>query len=158
MGINENIKLFSWILEMAELLKKLRNFKFKKLIPNLIFLLFVVSGCSYQVIQVIQVYLKFETKVGLSYHYKSEITIPIISLCYGAKDLLKNRSVTSIEKVPPDQIYNQTKNFGDVIIKMTYRVNSTLVSIYNFSEYEINTLTGRRNKTIYDIGLKKNNY
>lgn len=140
---------------MAELLMKLRSLKCKELIIRLIFFLFVISGCLYQIIQVIEVYLKFETKVDVSYHYKSEFAVPIMSFCWKAKYVLKNRSIKSIEEMSFEQIYNQTKNSGDVIIRMEYRVKDAWVGIYNFSKYEINTLTGRRNKTKYDIGLEK---
>ena len=141
---------------MAEFLIKLRNFKCKISIPYLIFLLFVISGCSYHIIQLMQLYLKFETKVGVSYHYKNEFAVPIISLCWEAKYLLKNYSeTTSTEGMSLDHIYNKTKDFGDVIINMGYDFKNAWVNIYNFSEYEINTLTGKRNKAKYYVKFKK---
>ena len=62
------------------------NGNFKKLIPELsikylIFIILIIIGCSYQVIKVTQVFLKFETKVDVKYEQNNEIVIPMVSFC-----------------------------------------------------------------------------
>ena len=141
---------------MAQFITKLKSLKSKISIPSLIFLIFIIVGCLYQVIQVTEVYFRFETKVDLTYYDTNQFTVPIVSFCRDANKSFKNTSIKSTKGMSTDQIINKTYNFGDFIINMYYIVeNGVLVYIKNFSSFEMNSLTGKRNKTKYDIQFEK---
>lgn len=61
---------------MAKFLTKLIKLTLKISLKYLIFI-FILIGCSYQVIQVIKVYLEFETKVDVSFDSKNQNVILI---------------------------------------------------------------------------------
>ena len=140
---------------MGQLIDGLRTLISKISITYLIFILFTLIGCLYQVTQVIKVYLKFETKVDVSFYYTSEYAVPVISLCNSADALKKNISL-KIDQMSPDQIYNNTYDFGDVILEMRYSVqNGGFVIIQNVSSFREDIFNGRRNKTKHDIQFEK---
>ena len=56
---------------MNKLLTILRKFNSKISWGYLLFILFIIIGYSYHVIQVIQVYLQFETKIHVKYNDNS---------------------------------------------------------------------------------------
>ena len=71
--------------------------KLAKLLPKisykyLFFILIVSFGCLYHVIQVTLVYLKFETKIDVSFDLESPPVIPMISFCKDTIFLFKNLS------------------------------------------------------------------
>ena len=108
------------------------------LIPNLsykylLFILIVFAGCLYQMIQVIQVYLKFETKIDLSYDQKSEIVIPMISSCKPTKFMFRNSS-KNINGLTPAQVYNMTFDFNEIFIQIDFMdSNSTYHRMINLT-------------------------
>ena len=92
---------------MAKLNANLRKFIPKLSIKYLIFIIFIMIGCSYQIIKVTQVFLKFETKVDVSYDQNNENVIPMVSFCKPTKFMLRN-SESQIKQLSPAQLYNQT--------------------------------------------------
>ena len=121
---------------MIQLIIGLRALISKISITYLIFILFTLIGCLYQVTQVIKVNLKFETKVDVSFYYTSEYAVPVISFCNSADALRKNIS-SKTDGMSPEQIYNNTYDFGDVILEVRYFVkNGGFVVIQNFSSFQ----------------------
>lgn len=56
----------------------------------------------------------------------------------------------------PDQIYNNTYDFGHIIFAMSYSVeNNRYVDIENFSSFQMDIFNGRRNKTKDNIQFEK---
>ena len=90
----------------------------------LLFLLFVIIGCSYQVIQIIDVYLQFETKIDVKYHDDvNEIAIPKLSLCKDTRLLMRNFSSTDYENIvglSAAQLYDMTFSFKEIIMDFIY--------------------------------------
>ena len=66
-----------------------------------------------------KIFLEFETKVDIKYDTKSQIVIPMVSLCKQTKNSFRNSS-QQINGLSPAQIYNQTFNFNDIFIKLKY--------------------------------------
>ena len=62
----------------------------------LLFILVIIIGYSYQVIQIIQIYLQFETKIDVKHDDQNEIAIPMLSLC---------KDITRIEIRHQDILY-----------------------------------------------------
>ena len=77
---------------MAEILTKLKIFKSKLSIKYLLFIILIIIGCSYQLIQVSQVYFKFETKVDVKYEQTNQVAIPMVSFCEEIGVMLRNSS------------------------------------------------------------------
>ena len=73
------------------------NVNLRKLLPKLsikylIFIIFIIIGCSFQIIQLTQVFLKFETKVQLKYEQNNEIVISMVSFCKPTELMFRNSS------------------------------------------------------------------
>ena len=73
------------------------NVNLRKLLPKLsikflLFIIFIIIGCSYQIIQLTQVFLKFETKVDLKYEQNNEVVIPMVSFCKPIEFMFRNSS------------------------------------------------------------------
>ena len=119
------------------------NVNLRKLIPNLpikylIFIIIITVGCSYQIIQVTQVFLKFETKIDISYDGNNEIIIPMVSFCKPTLHMLRNSS-QRIEGLSPAQFYNETFNFSEIFIYMWFIIpNGKSHHISNFTNEEQN--------------------
>ena len=151
--VNDNIKV-SWTsncsiirskifgIKMAELLTKLKKLKPKISWKYLLFILFIIIGCSYQVIHVSKMYFEFETIVDVKYE-KSEIVIPMISICEETIYLFRNSSeFKSIEGMSPAQVYNQTFNFNEMFIEIRFYSNDEKVEklVTNFTDEDQNEI------------------
>ena len=63
---------------------------------NLIKISFIVLcliGCLYHIIQITDVYLKFQTKIDVSLDSNSQIVVPLVSFCKD-KHYLRNAKIT----------------------------------------------------------------
>ena len=107
--------------KMNKLLIILRKLKPETSWKYLLFILFIIIGCSYQVIQVTKVYFEFETTVDVSFNPRSEIAIPIVSFCkYTVKSFINDSSFVRLMSLPAKQIYNETFGFGHVFLQITF--------------------------------------
>ena len=110
-----------------------------KLIPKisikyLLFIIFIIIGCLYQIIQVTQLFLKFETKIEVKYGQNNEIIIPMVSFCKSTKILFRNSS-QKIIGLSPAQIYNQTFDFNELFIELEYvSSEGSFHKIHNFKD------------------------
>ena len=105
----------------------------------LLFILIILIGCSYQVIQVIQVYLQFETKIDVKYDYQSEIAIPMVSLCKPTTSSMRNSSIRNENQIfglSPAQIYNMTFSFKEIVIHLGYQHETSNPSVEEFKDEE----------------------
>ena len=126
MKVNFRIKMFKFITILRNLIPKL-SYKY------LLFITIVIAGCSYQVIQVIQVFLKFETKIDVSYDQSNEIAIPMVSFCRRTDNMFRNSS-QQIKGLSPAQLYNHTLKFGEVFFSMKFIISNDKYKEINFVE------------------------
>ena len=124
----------------------------KKLIPKLsikylIFIIIIIIGCSYQISQLTQVFLKFETKVDVKNNQNNEIVIPMVSFCKPTKYLLRNSS-QQINGLTPAQLYNQTFSFTEVFIHIEFILSNDKYEIINFIDEEQNNNKINYEKTV----------
>ena len=63
----------------------MEKFDPKSLIKYLMFIIIITIGCSYQIIQVTQIYFKFETKVDVKYEQNNGIVVLMVSICEETK-------------------------------------------------------------------------
>ena len=63
----------------------MEKFDSKSLIKYLMFIIIITIGCSYQIIQVTQIYFKFETKVDVKYEQNNGIVVLMVSICEETK-------------------------------------------------------------------------
>ena len=119
---------------------ELKIFKFKLSIKYLLFIILVIIGCFYQIIEVSQVYFKFETKVDVKYEQNNEIAIPMVSFCKPTSIMFRNSS-QQINGLSPAQVYNMTFGFADVFIRIDFiRSNGKFSRIVKFkNEDQINS-------------------
>ena len=161
---------------MAEFFKKLKKLKWKLSWKYLLFILFIIIGCSYQVIQIVKVYLEFETKIDVKYDDQSEIAIlPKLSLCKETTFLMRNYSLRDYKKIlglSPAQLYNMTFSFKEIVIGFIsppakqfedeeHRIKaiihyektiSLLRTCYHFKYPNENRITGK-NTLVYNLNL-----
>ena len=110
-----------------------------KLIPKisikyLLFIILIIIGCSYQIIQVTQLFLKFETKIEVKYEQNDEIIIPMVSFCKPTRFSFRNSS-QKIIGLSPAQIYNQTFDFNELFIELEYiSSEGSFHKIHNFED------------------------
>ena len=69
----------------------------RKLLPKLsikylLFIILIIIGCSYQIIQLAQVFWGFETKIEVKYNQNNEIAIPMVSFCKPTQIMFRNSS------------------------------------------------------------------
>ena len=124
----------------------------KKLIPKLsikylMFIVIIIIGCSYQINQLTQVFLEFETKVDVKYDQNNEIVIPMVSFCKPTEFMFRNSSQNNLSKgLSPAQLYDQTFSFAEVFIVIEFTLlNDKYVEIVNFTDKEQNN-----NKIYYE--------
>ena len=99
---------------------KLFNFiKSKLSLKYLLFILFVLFGCLYQVVQITEVFLKFETKIDVSFEMKDQIDLKV-RICKPTNGLFKNSKIKSAEGMSPANIYNSTFDFDQIFIHVGY--------------------------------------
>ena len=103
-------------MEMQEILTKLKH---KLSIKFLLFIIIIIIGCSYQIIQLVQVYFEFETKINVKYNENNEIVIPMVSFCQKTDFMFRNSS-QHINEMSPAQVYNQTLSFNEVFIEIEF--------------------------------------
>ena len=70
-------------------------------------------GCLYQAIQVSLVYFKFEAKVDVLIDPETPPVIPMVSICKGTINSLRNSS-DKIQDLSAAQIYNKTFSFDHI--------------------------------------------
>ena len=76
---------------------KLLNFRKSKLsLKYLLFVLFVIFGCFYQIIQITEVFLKFDNKIDVSFETKDEIDLKI-RIFKPTNELFRNSSIKSAQ-------------------------------------------------------------
>lgn len=86
----------------------------------LLFLVFCLIGCLYQVYQVTDVYLAYRTKVDVSFESKSQFKVPLTTFCKTRFALMRNESlrnpllIKSFDSSTPASIDNQTFGIEDV--------------------------------------------
>ena len=86
----------------------------------LLFLVFCLIGCLYQVYQVTDVYLAYRTKVDVSFESKSQFKVPLTTFCKPRFALMRNELlrnpllVKSFDSSTPASIDNQTFRIEDV--------------------------------------------
>ena len=140
----------SFRIEMFKFITILRNVIPKLSYKYLLFITIVIACCSYQVIQVIQVFLKFETKIDVSYDQSNEIAIPMVSFCRRTDNMFRNSS-QQIKGLSPAQLYNHTFKFGEVLFSMKFIIsNDNYEEINNFNEENQNINEIYYEKTISD--------
>lgn len=114
---------------------KLFNFrKFKLSFKYLLFILFVFFGCLYQIIQITEVFLKFDTKIDVSFETKDQIDLKV-RICKHTNALFRNSSIKSAEGMSPAQIYNNTFGFDQILINVGYLSpdhNYILIKLINY--------------------------
>ena len=146
--------------KMERFMTKLRKFKQKISIKYLIFIFLISIGCFYQVVQVTLVFLEFETKIDVSID-KTEIEIPMISFCSSASKVFRDGKKQTFG-LTPAQVYNQTLNFGEIVIYMDYYLmddengyfNTHFHAIWNFTKHEEDVQSQKFNSTV-DIQIEK---
>ena len=105
----------------------------------LLFILFIVIGYSYQVVQVIQVYLQFETKIDVKFNDENEISVPMLSLCKPTSRLMRNYSLINFKRffgLSPAKIYNMTFSFKEIVIDLAYSDGRSISSVKEFKDEE----------------------
>ena len=118
---------------------------FKKLLPKLsikylLFLILIIIGCSYQIIQLTQVFWEFETKIEVKYNQNNEIAIPMVSFCKPTEFMFKNSSKNNSSKgLSPAQLYNQTFSFAEVFIGIQFKDSNNKIGVINFTEEQNNS-------------------
>ena len=131
------------------------NADFEKLIPKLsikylMFIVIIIIGCSYQITQLTQVFLKFETKVDMKYEQNNEIIIPMVSFCKPTKYMFRNSS-QQINGLTPAQVYNHTFSFAEVFIGIKFVPSNNKEKTVNFTDKEENNSEIYYEKTISDF-------
>lgn len=135
---------------MFKFIRILRNLIPKLSYKYLLFIIIVVAGCSYQVVQVIQVFMKFETKIDVSYDQNNEISIPMVSFCKSTEKMFGNSS-QEIKGLSPAQLYNHTYKFNEVFIGTKFITsNGKYDEITSFNEENQNIGKIYYEKTISD--------
>ena len=135
------------IIEMAKFIAIIRKLIPKLSYKYLLFILFVFVGCLYQLIQVIHVYLKFETKVDLSYDQNNEIVIPMVSFCRPTNYMFRNSS-RDINGLTPSQVYNMTFDFNEIFIELRVLQSNYSYQMFNLTNEHQNKSEIHYEKTI----------
>lgn len=99
------------IMNLFEMFSLRLNMKLS--ISFIIFIALCLAGCLYHVIEITDVYLKYQTKVDVSFDGDSQIVVPLVTFCR-----MKEASYRNIEK--PMQMQNPTPSLIDNI---TYDVS-----------------------------------
>ena len=138
---------------MAKFNENLRKLLSKLSIKYLLFIIIIIIGCSYQIIQLTQVFLKFETKVDVKFEQSNKIVVPMVSFCKLTEDMFRKSSkIHSSKGLSPAQLYNQTYNFAEVFIGIEFiRSNYTYHKIVSFTDEEQNNSEIYNEKTISDL-------
>ena len=137
---------------MAKFYVDLRRLILKLSIKYLLFIILIIIGCSYQVIQVTKVFLKFETKVDVKYEQNNEIVIPMVSFCKETSEMFRNSSKRSSQGLSPAQLYNQTFSFDEVFISIEFiKPNGKFGEIFNFTDEQQNNSEVYYEKTISNL-------
>ena len=137
---------------MAKLNVNLRILIPKLSIKYLLFIIIIIIGCSYQIIQLTQVFLKFETKVDVKYDQDNEIVIPIVSFCKRTFAVFRDSSRNSSKGLSPAQFYNQTFSFAEVFIGLKFIIsNDEYDKIVNFIDDKQNDSKIHYEKTISNL-------
>ena len=113
MHLNINFK-------MKKLFQKLKNIKVSK--RYLVFITFCFIGCLYQVIQVSDVYFKYQTKIDVKIDTSSQIVVPMVSFC---KKTFKSQKKPFKSDLTPANIYNKTYGLSEVFFHCSM-LNKTL--------------------------------
>ena len=140
-----DMQMWVWDIEMGKLKLILNKLNSKISWKYLLFIFIIIIGCSYQVIQVIQVYLEFETKIDVKYDDQSEIAIPKVSLCKPTTFLMRNSSLRYNETIiglSPAQLYNMTFNFKEIVVQLRYYngTSSPYVEKFKDAEHQIKSI------------------
>ena len=132
---------------MSKFNVNLRKFIPKLSIKHLLFVILIIIGCSYQIIQVTQVFLKFETKIDVKYDENNENAIPMVSFCKPTKFMFRNSS--QVKQFSLAQLYNQTYSFGEMFVGIEYiKSNGKFGQILNFTDQQQNNSEIYYEKTI----------
>ena len=129
-------------MEIKEISTKLKR---KLSIKYLIFIIIIISECSYQIIQLMQVYFEFETKINVKYNENNEIVIPMVSFCQNIDFMFRNSS-KDINGLSPAQVYNQTFSFNELFIGIDFITSN---GKYEFSTIDNFTKEEQNNGEIY---------
>lgn len=105
---------------MKRLFKKLKNLKVSKCYLAFITCCFI--GCLYQVIQVSNVYFKYQTRIGVEIDTSSQIIVPMVSFC---KKTFKSQKKPLKSDLTPAKIYNKTYSLSEVFFHCSM-LNKTL--------------------------------
>ena len=79
----------------------------------LLFIIFCLTGCLYQVYQVAEVYLAYRTKVDILLESNNQFKVPLVTFCKSRLSLIKNELlrkflIESEVSLTPESIDNST--------------------------------------------------
>ena len=103
------------IMNLFQHLKLRLNTKFS--IPFIIFIALCLIGCLYHVIEITDVYLKYQTKVDVSFDGDSQIVVPLVTFCrLREASYVNNQRLVQMESKTPSSIDNTTYNVSEVFV------------------------------------------